>query len=100
MFETPIHVIDFEGSRQSGVVEYGYVTLEQGVVVDSQTRVCAPVGTISDLDRVQHGISESRAAGAFRGPGYGRIGDFEFVFSPPSRTWPRSGVKSRENRAL
>ena len=27
MFETPIHVIDFEGSLQSGVVEYGYVTL-------------------------------------------------------------------------
>lgn len=62
MFELPIHVIDFEGSRQSGVVEYGYVTLTQGEVVDAQTRICSPVGTISDLDRVQHGISESRAA--------------------------------------
>ncbi len=63
MFETPIHVIDFEGSRQSGVVEYGYVTLEHGELVDAQTRICAPVGTITDLDRVQHGISETRAAG-------------------------------------
>ena len=62
MFDTPIHVIDFEGSRQSGVVEYGYVTLENGEIVDSQTRICAPVGTITDLDRGQHGISEKRAS--------------------------------------
>lgn len=62
MFDTPIHVIDFEGSRQSGVVEYGYVTLENGKIVDSQTRICAPVGTITDLDRGQHGISEDRAS--------------------------------------
>ncbi len=62
MFSTPIHVIDFEGSRQSGVVEYGYVTLEHGEIVDSQTRICAPIGTISDLDRGQHGISETLAA--------------------------------------
>lgn len=62
MFETPIHVIDFEGSRQSGVVEYGYATVAHGEVVDAQTRICAPVGTISDVDRSQHGISEQRAA--------------------------------------
>jgi DNA polymerase-3 subunit epsilon len=62
MFEIPIHVIDFEGSRQSGVVEYGYVSLQNGEIVDAQTRICAPVGTISDLDRLQHGISETRAA--------------------------------------
>jgi len=63
MFDTPIHVIDFEGSRQSGVVEYGYATLEHGEIVDSQTRICAPVGTITDIDRGQHGISEDRASG-------------------------------------
>lgn len=63
MFETPIHVIDFEGSRLSGVVEYGYVTIQHGELLDAQTRICAPVGTISDLDRGQHGISENRAAG-------------------------------------
>lgn len=62
MFDTPIHIIDFEGSRQSGVVEYGYVTLEHGEIVDSQTRICAPLGTITDIDRGQHGISEDRAA--------------------------------------
>ena len=63
MFSTPIHIIDFEGSRQSGVVEYGLVTLQGGVIVETQTRICAPSGTISDLDRLQHGISEDRAAG-------------------------------------
>jgi DNA polymerase-3 subunit epsilon len=63
MFETPIHVIDFEGSRQSGVVEYGYVTLQHGEIIDAQTRICASVGTITDRDRGQHGISETRAAG-------------------------------------
>ena len=61
MFATPIHVIDFEGSRQSGVVEYGLVTLQHGEIVDSQTRICAPKGTISDMDRIQHGISEEIA---------------------------------------
>lgn len=66
MFETPIHVIDFEGSRQSGIVEYGYVTLHGGDLTASQTRICAPIGRISDLDREQHGISEGRAAGEAR----------------------------------
>lgn len=63
MYTTPIHVLDFEGSRQSGVVEYGFVTLLNGDLVDSQTRICAPRGTISDLDRGQHGISEELASG-------------------------------------
>lgn len=63
MFAIPIHVIDFEGSRQSGVVEYGLVTLQNGEIVDSQTRICAPKGTISDMDQVQHGISEGIASG-------------------------------------
>lgn len=63
MLVTPIHVIDFEGSRQSGVVEYGWVTLKNGEIIDSQTRICAPKGTITDMDRVQHGISEEIASG-------------------------------------
>ena len=43
MFDTPIHVIDFEGTAE-WYVEYGYVTLENGEIVDSQTRICSPVG--------------------------------------------------------
>ncbi|HAV14555.1 MAG TPA: 3'-5' exonuclease [Opitutae bacterium] len=62
MFSTPIHVIDFEGSRQSGVVEYGVVTLHGEQIEATYSRLCAPVGTISDRDRLQHGISEELAA--------------------------------------
>ena len=62
MFSTPIHIIDFEGSRQSGVVEYGVVTLLGDRIEATYSRVCAPVGTISDRDRRLHGISEALAA--------------------------------------
>ena len=61
MFEFPIHVVDFEGSRHSGVVEYGYVTLEKGVLGNTCSRICAPIGAISELDRIQHGITEGYA---------------------------------------
>ena len=59
--EIPVHIIDFEGSRQSGIVEYGVVTLLETKIVAAQTRLCAPIGTISDQDRLQHGISEDAA---------------------------------------
>ena len=61
MLQTPIHVIDFEGSRQSGVVEYGIATVCGDRVTAAYSRICAPVGTISDRDREQHGISEELA---------------------------------------
>ncbi|MFO8026394.1 MAG: 3'-5' exonuclease [Opitutales bacterium] len=58
MISTPIQVIDFEGSRQSGIVEYGVATLTGPSITATYTRICAPVGTISDMDRAQHGIHE------------------------------------------
>jgi len=61
MISTPIHVIDFEGSRQSGIVEYGVATLLGRSVQATYTRICAPVGTISDQDRATHGIHEEQA---------------------------------------
>ncbi|PXA05138.1 3'-5' exonuclease [Coraliomargarita sinensis] len=64
MSATPIHVIDFEGSRQSGVVEYGVATLAGRSITATYSRICAPVGTISDLDRAQHGINEELAGTA------------------------------------
>lgn len=63
MIETPIHVIDFEGSRQSGIVEYGVVTLRGGRVDATVTGLCRPGGTISDFDRGQHGIGEAAVSG-------------------------------------
>ncbi len=62
MFDFPIHVIDFEGSRQSGIVEYGVVSLQGREITSTSTRLCEPIGTISDHDRMQHGISELAAA--------------------------------------
>lgn len=59
MFSIPIHIIDFEGSRQSGVVEYGVVTLLGSEIVETHSRLCAPTGEISEHDRQQHGISQS-----------------------------------------
>ena len=59
--DTPIYVIDFEGNRQSGIVEYGVVTLHGTKFEAAQTRLCAPIGTISDQDRVHHGITEEAA---------------------------------------
>lgn len=63
MFTTPVHIIDFEGSRQSGVVEYGIVTVVGQEITSTYTRICAPEGAIADVDRLQHGISEDRARG-------------------------------------
>lgn len=61
MLTTPIHVIDFEGSRQSGIVEFGVATLVGRSITATYSRICASVGTISDLDRAQHGINEELA---------------------------------------
>ncbi|MEM1223585.1 MAG: 3'-5' exonuclease [Verrucomicrobiota bacterium] len=63
MDETLIHVIDFEGSRQSGILEYGLVTLHGRRIVEVHTRLCASEGTIADHERTQHGISEETLVG-------------------------------------
>lgn len=63
MFTTPIHVIDFEGSRQSGIVEYGVVTLHGAMVDATYTGFCRARGTITDRDRRQHRIAEEDLAG-------------------------------------
>lgn len=54
---TPIHVIDFEGHRAYGVVEYGLVTLMEGKVVASHTRLCQPMGSIPAEDTRIHRLT-------------------------------------------
>ena len=39
--EIPIHVVDFEGSLRTGVVEYGVVTLLGGDIINTSTRLHA-----------------------------------------------------------
>jgi DNA polymerase-3 subunit epsilon len=59
--DCPIHVVDFEGSRQSGVVEFGLVTLWDGDIASCSTRLCRPQGEITPQERAQHGIVEDEA---------------------------------------
>jgi len=59
---TPIHVLDFEGSRRSGVVEYGVATLADGKIIATHTRICAPSGPVAAAECAVHGITETDAA--------------------------------------
>lgn len=56
--EQPIFFVDFEGSRASGVLEYGVVTLAGGRVMETQTRLCAPIGRVRPEDAAVHGLRE------------------------------------------
>ena len=59
MLDTPIHVIDFEGSQHSGVLEWGVVTLKAGAIVGAQSRLCGSRSNILGSEMAQHGISEA-----------------------------------------
>ncbi|HTB62190.1 MAG TPA: 3'-5' exonuclease, partial [Opitutales bacterium] len=61
---TSIHVLDFEGSRRSGVVEYGVATLLDGKIIATHTRLCAPVGPLATVESSIHGISASDTTNA------------------------------------
>jgi DNA polymerase III epsilon subunit-like protein len=61
--ETPIHVIDFEGSRATGVVEYGAVTILRGGILSAKTRLCAPIADIPPEETRIHGISKADTGG-------------------------------------
>jgi DNA polymerase III epsilon subunit-like protein len=60
--EQPIFFVDFEGSRISGVLEYGVVTLLGGEVVDATTRLCRAHGPIRAEDTAVHGLREQNLA--------------------------------------
>ena len=61
---TPIHVLDFEGGRRSGVVEFGVATLVGGKILAAHTRVCAPTGPVAAAESAVHGIAEADTAQA------------------------------------
>jgi len=60
--DTPVHVLDFEGSRRSGIVEFGVVTLHRGKIAATHTRLCAPFGPIEAAEAALHGINAMEAA--------------------------------------
>ena len=59
--DIPVHVIDFEGSRETGIVEFGVVTLRGGVIADVTTRLCGARGRIGAEDVRVHGLQIGRA---------------------------------------
>jgi DNA polymerase-3 subunit epsilon len=61
--EQPVFFIDFEGSRSSGVLEYGMVTLLGGRVAATLTRLCAPAGRVRPEDTEVHGLREEALSG-------------------------------------
>lgn len=54
--DVKIHVIDFEGSVRSGIVEYGVATLFGGEIVDAATRLCSVREPIPAEESDVHGI--------------------------------------------
>ncbi|MBI2516056.1 MAG: 3'-5' exonuclease [Opitutae bacterium] len=61
--DTPIHFIDFEGSRTSGILEFGVVTLRGGTITGVRTQRCAAIGRIPPEDVAVHGLHAEALAG-------------------------------------
>ena len=55
--EVPIHFVDFEGAIGTGVVEYGVVTLKDGAIRETKTRLCAPTAPLRPEDIEVHGLT-------------------------------------------
>src|SRR5688572_9474035 len=60
--DQPIYFVDFEGSRVSGILEYGVATVARGEIVEAQTRLCAPTGRVRPEDTAVHGLREETLA--------------------------------------
>jgi DNA polymerase-3 subunit epsilon len=60
--DQPIFFIDFEGSRSSGILEYGVVEVLGARVVGTRTRLCRATGRIRDEDSAVHGLVAQQLA--------------------------------------
>ncbi len=54
----PIHIIDFEGTKTSGILEYGIVTLHNNQITQTLSQLCLPTGPINSQDFHLHRISQ------------------------------------------
>jgi DNA polymerase III epsilon subunit-like protein len=57
----PIHVIDFEGGPQCGIVEFGVVSLRGAAIESVASRLCRPLKKIPIREQTVHGISSRMA---------------------------------------
>src|SRR3954469_21682358 len=56
--DQPIFFVDFEGSRASGILEFGVVEVHRGNVASVRTRLCRPTGRGREEDAAVHGLRE------------------------------------------
>lgn len=54
----PIFFVDFEGSRTSGVLEFGVAIVLGGRVTPGRTRLCQAIGRVRPEDAAVHGLTE------------------------------------------
>lgn len=60
--EHPVHFLDFEGNLRSGILEFGLVTLVNGQVTATATRLCAGKGRILADETAVHGLCDKDVA--------------------------------------
>src|ERR1017187_7293281 len=58
----PIFFVDFEGSRATGILEFGVAEVLGGKIVSASTRLCRPPGRVRDEDAAIHGLREEALA--------------------------------------
>ena len=56
--DLPLHVVDFEGSNHTGVIEYGVVTLLGKEIFSTATKTHLARASISKLDTQCHGLTD------------------------------------------
>ena len=59
----PIYFVDFEGSRASGILEFGVAEVLGGKITSARTRLCRAMGQVRPEDVAVHGLEESMLAG-------------------------------------
>jgi DNA polymerase III epsilon subunit-like protein len=57
--DQPIFFVDFEGSRASGILEFGVVEIHRGKVASVRTRLCRAIGHVREEDVAVHGLREA-----------------------------------------
>jgi len=62
-----IYFVDFEGSRASGILEYGVAEVRQGAIVGAATRLCRATGRVRAEDVAVHGLEEKALAAHYAG---------------------------------
>jgi len=61
--QQPIFFVDFEGSRSSGILEFGVAGVLGGRILGARTRLCQATGEVRAEDIAVHGLQPAMLAG-------------------------------------